>query len=283
MGIKPGFLRLPFPGDGLSRAATIALVGLITLGALEPILPFGDTQAIGLGPRLGSPAAAWPLGTDALGRSMLPRVLEGILLTFLLSTVAVVVAGVIGAVIGMAAGYFGRVFGEVTARIADMMFSFPPVLLGLLVTAIIGPGILSAMAAIFFVSLPAMIRVVRVATLDLATRDFVVLAEIAGASLVRKLFVHILPNVAGVIAVQAAYSISLGMLLESALSFLGLGVQPPSASLGALLREGSPYLAHAPWLIFAPGAVLALSILSVNLFGDGLRELVDPLEPRPLI
>ena len=283
MRTRPNFLRLPFAGDGLSRAATIALVILITLGVLEPILPFGDTQAIGLGPRLSGPAADWPLGTDALGRSMLPRVLEGILITFLLSTVAVAVAGVIGAIIGMAAGYLGRAFDEVISRVSDMMFSFPPILLGLLVTAIIGPGSLSAVAAIFFVSLPAMIRVVRVAVLDLAPRDFVVIAEVSGASLTRILFVHLLPNVAGVIAVQAAYSISLGMLLESALSFLGLGVQPPSASLGALLREGSPYLAHAPWLIFAPGAVLALSILSVNMFGDGLRELVDPLEPRPLI
>lgn len=283
MRIRPNFLRLPFSGDGLSRAATIALVILIVLGALEPILPFGDTREIGFGPRLSSPAAGWPLGTDALGRSMLPRVLEGILLTFLLSTVAVAVASVIGAIIGMAAGYIGHTFDEVIARLADMMFSFPPVLLGLLITAIIGPGSLSAIAAIFFVSLPAMIRVVRVAALDLAQRDFVVLAEIAGASLVRRLFVHILPNVAGAIAVQASYSISLGMLLESALSFLGLGVQPPSASLGSLLREGSTYLAHAPWLVFAPGAILAISILSVNLFGDGLRALVDPLEPRPLI
>lgn len=99
--IKPGSLRFPFAGDGLSRAATIALVGLIALGALEPILPLGDTQAIGSGPRLSSPAVAWPLGTDALGRSMLPRILEGILLTFLLSTVAVVVAGVIGAVLAL--------------------------------------------------------------------------------------------------------------------------------------------------------------------------------------
>ena len=283
MRIKPDYLRLPFAGDGLSRAATIALVILIVLGALEPILPFGDTREIGVGPRLSGPAAGWLLGTDALGRSMLPRILEGILFTFLLSTGAVAVAGVIGAVIGMAAGYFGRAFDEVIARVADMMFSFPPVLLGLLVTAIIGPGILSAMAAIFFVSLPAMIRVVRVAVLDLAPRDFVVIAEVSGASLARKLFVHLLPNVAGVIAVQAAYSISLGMLLESALSFLGLGVQPPSASLGSLLREGSTYLAYAPWLVFAPGAVLAISILSVNLFGDGLRGLVDPLEPRSLI
>jgi peptide/nickel transport system permease protein len=272
----------PFPGDGLSRAAVVTLVALFLLGVLAPVLPVGEPEEIGVGPRLGAPALGWPFGTDSLGRSMLPRVLEGIRLTLVLSTTAVLVAAIVGAVVGMLAAATHRFVDETISRAADVLFSFPPVLLGLLATAIIGPGATSAASAIVLITLPAMVRVVRAAALDVAGRDFVAVAEIAGASLGRRLFVHLLPNVAGVIAVQTAYSISLGMLIESALSFLGLGVQPPFASLGSLLREGSKYLTVAPWLVFAPGIVLALAILCVNLVGDGLRRIVDPLEPRPL-
>jgi peptide/nickel transport system permease protein len=168
-------------------------------------------------------------------------------------------------------------------RVADMMFSFPPILLGLLVSAILGPGILSAIAAIMLITFPIFVRVVRAATLDVAGRDFVTVSSIIGASFPRRIFVHLLPNVAGAVAVQMVYSISFGMLIESGLSFLGLGVQPPEASLGSLLREGNQYLGVAPWLTFGPGFVLALAILSVNLVGDGLRRIADPLEARALV
>ncbi len=276
------FIRLPFRGDVLSRAAVVAVIALLLAGLLAPVLPIGDPEAIGAGPRLNGPDGAFPLGTDNLGRPVLARIFEGILLTFILSTVAVLIASVVGAIVGMVAAYLHRTADEVISRFADVLFSFPPVLLGLLVTAILDPGIHSTIAAIVLITLPSMIRVVRAATLDVVGRDFVIIAEIAGASFGRRLFLHLLPNVAGVIAVQTAYSISLGMLIESALSFLGLGVQPPSASLGSLLREGAIYLDIAPWLVFGPGAFLAIAILSVNLLGDGLRSVVDPLEARPL-
>ena len=276
------YLRLPFGNDRLSQTATVVLVLLVLAGLLAPLLPIGDPEAIGAGPRLSPPGGGFPLGTDNLGRPMLARVFEGILLTFIVSTVAVLIASVVGALLGMIAAYTHRALDETVSRIADMLFSFPPVLLGLLVTAILSPGIHSAVAAIVLITLPAMVRVVRAATLDVARRDFVIVAEVAGASFGRRLFIHLLPNTAGVVAVQTAYSISLGMLIESALSFLGLGVQPPSASLGSLLREGALYLDVAPWLAFGPGALLAAAILSVNLFGDGLRAMVDPLEANPL-
>jgi peptide/nickel transport system permease protein len=276
------FVKLPFHGDGLSRAAVVAVIVLVVAGVLAPILPIGDPEAIGAGPRLSPPDGAFPLGTDNLGRPVLARVFEGILLTFILSTVAVLIASVAGAIIGMIAAYLHRTVDEVISRFADVLFSFPPVLLGLLITSILNPGVHSAATAIVLITLPAMIRVVRAATLDVVGRDFVVIAEISGASFARRLFFHLLPNVAGVIAVQTAYSISLGMLIESALSFLSLGVQPPNASLGSLLREGSLYLDIAPWLVFGPGVCLAVAILSVNLLGDGLRTVVDPIEARPL-
>jgi peptide/nickel transport system permease protein len=132
------------------------------------------------------------------------------------------------------------------------------------------------------VTLPLMVRVVRAATLTIADRDFVVTAEVGGASLARLLFIHVLPNIAGPLIVQATYALSVAMLVESGLSFLGLGMQPPDASLGSLVSQGNLYLVFAPWLVFAPGAVLALAILSVNLLGDGLRDMVDPRVQRLL-
>ena len=191
------YLRLPFGNDRLSQTATVVLVLLVLAGLLAPLLPIGDPEAIGAGPRLSPPGGGFPLGTDNLGRPMLARVFEGILLTFIVSTVAVLIASVVGALLGMIAAYTHRALDETVSRIADMLFSFPPVLLGLLVTAILSPGIHSAVAAIVLITLPAMVRVVRAATLDVARRDFVVVAEVAGASFGRRLFLHLLPNTAG--------------------------------------------------------------------------------------
>jgi len=166
---------------------------------------------------------------------------------------------------------------EIVPRLADLMFSFPAILLAIMISAILKPGTPSAIAAIVIETLPVMIRVVRAATLAVAEQDFVIQARIAGAGLGRILALHLLPNVATVIVVQAAYSISFGMIIESGISFLGLGVQPPEASLGSLLHDGRVYLSIAPWLVFVPGLVLAITILSVNLVGDGLRRTIDPL------
>ena len=158
------------------------------------------------------------------------------------------------------------------------MFSFPPLLLGILVVAIVSPGVISVMIVISLITFPTMLRVVRATTLGVMRRDFVVVSEIAGTSFARRLLIHIGPNVAETIAVQMVYSISVGMLVESGMSFLGIGVQPPIASLGVLLRDAVLYIEIAPWLTLAPGLTLSAAILATNLLGDGLRRLVDPVE-----
>jgi peptide/nickel transport system permease protein len=210
---------------------------------------------------------------------MLPRVIEGIGTTFVLSTGAVLITIVVGVIVGMLAAYRGGFSDELVVRLADILFSFPAVLLAILVAAIRGPGVSSAMAAVVLVTLPLMVRVVRSATRTVAGRDFVVSAEIGGTSTSRIVVTQLLPNISGPVVVQATYAISVAMLVESAVSFLGLGVQPPSASLGSLMQEGSFYLTVAPWLTAFPGVVLAVTILSVNLLCDGLR---DHFEPRPV-
>jgi peptide/nickel transport system permease protein len=272
-------LRLPFKGDGLTRAGVVVLVALVVIGLLGRVFGLGGDPTAFVGPRLAAPSSDYPFGTDSLGRSMLPRVIEGIGTTFVLSTGAVLITIVVGVVVGLLAAYRGGFSDEVVVRVADILFSFPAVLLAILVAAIRGPGVSSAMAAVVLVTLPLMVRVVRSATRTVARRDFVVSAEISGASTRRIVVTQLLPNISGPVVVQATYAISVAMLVESAVSFLGLGVQPPAASLGSLMQEGSFYLTVAPWLTVFPGIVLALAILSVNLLGDGLR---DRFEPRPV-
>lgn len=274
--------RLPIPRDGLSRAAMVTLALLLLFAVVGPFLPLGDPRAVGTGPRLAPPGPEWPFGTDTLGRSLLPRVIEGVRNTILLSVVAVTVTVAVSTPVALAASYVRGIFDGVVVRVVDSLFSFPSVLLAILISAIVGPGRFGALITIALVTMPLMIRVVRASALTIADRDFVVTAEVGGASLPRILFVHVLPNIAGAVIVQATYALSVAMLIESGLSYLGLGTQPPDASLGSLVAEGNTYLVFAPWLVFAPGTVLAVAILAVNLLGDGVRDMVDPRAPRAL-
>jgi peptide/nickel transport system permease protein len=268
--------------DPLMGIAAAILILLVLFGAFGPLLPLGDATAVGIGPRLAPPSARFPLGTDELGRSYLPRIVGGILVTFLVAAAAVLLTAVIGSMIGLAAACFRGRTDTVVARLADILYAFPPIILGLMTASLLGPGNISVVVVIVAATLPLFIRVVRSVALGVAVRDFVVVAQVTGASPLRVMLVHLLPNVASALIVQLTYALSIGMLIESGLSFLGLGTQPPYPSLGSLLQLGAAYLAIAPWLVFAPGIILALTILSVNLLGDGLRDAIDPLLGRAL-
>jgi peptide/nickel transport system permease protein len=266
---------LPFKGDLLSRIGAAILVFFVLVAVSGLFLPIGESDAIGTGPRLASPSAEFPAGTDTLGRDVLPRIVEGLRITFLLASIAVLLTAVVSIALAMIAAYYRGVIGELIARGADVFFAFPAILLGILVAVIVGPGSTAAVISIALICCPLMIRVVRASALTVADREFVTAAKVGGARPGRILLVHILPNIAGSAVVQATYVLSIAMLLESALSFLGLGVQPPQASLGSLVREGVVYLSVAPWLVLIPGVILALAIMSVNLVGDGLRDVLD--------
>jgi peptide/nickel transport system permease protein len=268
--------------DRLATVGAAVLMVLAALGAFGSWLPLGDPDQIGAGPRLAAPTTAMPLGTDELGRNFLPRVVRGIRITLVLALVSVSGTAILGTLIGLHAAYAGRRVDGIIVRLMDVMFAFPPLVLGLLVAALIGPGSLSALAVILFATLPLFVRVVRSVALNLVTRGFVTAAEVAGASRRRVILVHLLPNVLGTVIVQFTYAVSIGILIESGLSFLGLGSQPPQSSLGTLLRLGTVYLTIAPWLALSAGAVLALSIAAVNLCGDGIRDALEPLHGRTL-
>jgi len=274
---RPKAVRFPFRGDHMGQAGFLLLLSLLGLSVLAPLLPLGDPAAT-VGPALQGPSRQWILGTDELGRSLLPRVLEGVRETVVLSSVAVLAATVVGTALACFATYASTRADEVLTRLADLTFSFPIVLIAILTSAVVGPGRTVAMVAIFLVTLPTVIRVVRAEVLRVMDRDFVTAAEISGATTYRVVSRHLLTNVLGVVIVQGAYSLSLGMLLESGISFLGLGVQAPAASLGSLVGGGRIYVSIVPTYMIIPAVVLALAVLAVNLVGEALRARTDPLQ-----
>ena len=178
--------------------------------------------------------------------------------------------------IGIVAVYLTRAVDETVTRVADIMFSFPPVLLGLLVTAIAGPGMLSAVAVIVLFTLPTMLRVVRAAVITIRHRDFVVIAEVVGASFRRRVFVHLLPNVMTPALVIATLELARIIILDAALSFLGLGVQDPIPSWGKMISQGAQYMQQSPLIGLVPIVCIALTMLSFSFVGDGLRDALDP-------
>lgn len=265
--------------DWLGWGALAVVAGAVILSVIYPLLPLGNPDAF-VGPRFVPPGEHWLLGTDGLGRAQLPRVLEGMRTTFFISITVVTASTVSAVIVGTFVGLIGGAIDQIVARATDVLFAFPSFLLSLFVVAILGPGVTSTMIAIFVIGLPFMIRIVRAATLVVAERDFVTASQIAGASRLRMMFVHVTPNIAGIIVVQATYMASVAMFTEGTLSFLGLGVVPPNASLGSLVQAGTFYLAQIPELALIPGAILATLILSLNLLGDSLSDRWDPNATR---
>lgn len=278
---RPGF-RTALRADAVLTVAGAVLLVLIVLAAASVLTGFAGSTSATVGPRFQPPSAAWPLGTDNLGRSLLPRLLEGVWTTLLLSLIAVVVSGTISTILGMVSGYSSGAANEAVMRVVDVLYAFPALVLAILVSAIIGPGRVAAIASIVIITIPLMTRMVRIATKQIASRDFVLSARISGLRTPHVFVRHLLPNIAGTIAVQASYALSVAILVEGGLSFLGFGVQVPEASLGLLIQQGMLYMTKAPWLLLAPGIVLVVAILSVNLIGDSLRDAFEPRETRSL-
>lgn len=268
--------------DGLARTAMWTLAVLFALALLGRLFGLGGSPTEIVGPRLAAPSLAYPVGTDSLGRSVLPRLLEGIMTTLLLSAIAVLLTAVISTICGIVAGYRGGRAGGVIMRVGDILYAFPAIVLAILVAAVVGPGYIAALASIVLVTVPLMTRMVGQSARQVAQRDFVTSAVISGVSTPTVMTRHILRNVSGTIAVQGTYALSVAILVEGGLSFLGYGVQLPGSSLGLLVQEGTVYMVKAPWLIIAPGAVLVVAILAINIIGDSLRDRFEPREVRSL-
>jgi len=254
--------------------AIIASILLCAIFApwIAPYSPY-DLDVVAM---LQSPSGAHLLGTDELGRDLLSRTIYAARISMQVAFIAAGVGLVFGTLIGVAAAYFGGLVDLVLMRFMELLFSFPAILLAVVLMASLGTSILNAMIAIGIVFIPGFSRLARAATEVVLREQYVESARAIGMSHGRIVFVEILPNILAPLLVEAAVAFSYAILLESALSFLGLGAQPPEPSWGNMLNTGRGFMAQAPWLSIVPGAAIFLSVLGFNLIGDGLRDVLDP-------
>jgi peptide/nickel transport system permease protein len=254
-------------------AITLAL--LIT-AAVSLVYTPRDPLEMSISGRLQGPSEAHPFGTDQFGRDLLSRVMSGAVTSLLVGVIAVGIGMGIGVVLGMLSGYFGGWLDEVFMRLMDAVQGFPAILSALLIAAVFHPSITISMVAIGVAFLPIFARLTRASFLEFRDREFVLAARALGAGDPALIVRHILPNTVPPLIVQATISFPVAILAEAALSYLGLGTQPPNPSWGLMLKESQAFMGTNPWYAVFPGSAIALTVLGLNLFGDGLRDLLDP-------
>lgn len=260
-------------------AATLAIV-LIAFALFPGVFAPHDPAAISLSATLKPPSAEHWLGTDQLGRDMLSRVIWGSRVSLFVALCAVLGAGIFGGLFGIAAGYLGGIIDSVAMRIADIQLALPAVILALVLVGAIGFSMFNLILVLSLANWARFARVTRSEALSLRQRDFVLLSKLAGASRVRIIVQHIVPNVINTFIVLATLDVGIIIILEATLSFLGLGVQPPTASWGSMIADGRGYLETAWWICAVPGVVLMVAVLCANLLGDALRDWLSPSMTR---
>ncbi len=258
----------------LLALAILALV--IATAVLADVLAPYSPAAQSVLQRLKGPSAQHWLGTDDLGRDTLTRVIFGARVALIASLLAVGIALVLGVPVGLVSGYWGGLVDDVIMRLMDGMFAFPPVVLALTIVSVLGPNLVNAMIAIGVVYAPRVARLVRGQVLSLREEEYVLAARCLGASHGRLMWRHVFPGTLPPLIVQTSLSMGFALLAEASLSFLGLGVQPPTPSWGSMLRSAARYLDSDPWMAVGPGVAIFATILAFNLLGDGLRDVLDP-------
>ena len=257
-------------------AGMILAVGITAASAAAPALSRWSPVVQDPAHRLRPPGTQHPLGQDTFGRDVLARILYGGRVSLLVGVASVAIGGTAGTALGLAAGYYGGRVEGVLMRLVDVLMAFPSLLLGLTVLAVLGPGLERMIAAIGIVLSPPFARVAHGSTLVLVRREFVDAARSLGAGALRIIGRHVLRNILGEIVVLGGLLAAGAIRIEASLSFLGLGVSPPTPTWGSMIREGTPYLLDAPWLSVLPGVAILLAVLAFNLIGDALRDVIDP-------
>jgi len=256
---------------GLSIVFIIATTALLA----PYVAPYDPTQ-MHFQARFSSPSSHYLLGTDFYGRDILSRIIYGYRTSLLISSLAVMIASTLGSTLGIMAGYFGGQLDTLIMRTMDILFAFPVLLLAIVIVVIVGPGLVSTILAIGIVYVPIFSRIARGPTLSVKEDGYVEAAKALGEGSFRIILKHIIPNVSVPIFVQITISLATAILFESSLSFLGLGTQPPNASLGLMVSEGRNYIEISPWGTLFPGLAIALVVLGFNLLGDGLQQILNP-------
>ena len=259
----------------------VAAAGLIVCAVILILVVFGDLispydpQQINTIEALQPPSAAHWFGTDEMGRDLFSRVIYGARLTMAVSVVAVAISLAAGTALGLISGYAGGAVDLVISKFIEALSAFPMIMFALTITAILGPGLRNVMIAIGVAYVPAFARIVRGMTLTVREREYIESAVSIGLNRVEILLRYVLPNVSSVIIVQASLAAASAILSEASMSFLGVGVQAPQASWGAMLKAGYNYLSMAPWMSVFPGVAIVLAVLALNFVGDGLRDALD--------
>lgn len=260
----------------LAMFGGVMILALILTALLAEWLAPHDPILINAATRLQRPSATYPLGTDEFGRDVLSRIIFGTRISLKVGLVAVGFSTLIGTVLGLVAGYYGGWIDNLISRVMDVFFAFPTILLAIGIMAVLGSNLTNVMIAIGIVYTPIFTRVTRSAVIAVRHSEYVEAARALGSRDGRIIFAHILPNSMAPIIVQTTLSLGFAILAEAALSFLGLGTEPPTPSWGLMLNTGRGFMERAPWVAVFPGLAIMLAVLSFNVFGDGLRDALDP-------
>jgi peptide/nickel transport system permease protein len=260
----------------LAIVGLFIIVVMVTVAVFAPVLAPYDATQQGVGGRLEAPSAQHWLGTDEYGRDLLSRIMVGAQVSLSIAAAAVLLLTTIGVVVGAVSGYYSGIADSVLMRVVDMMMSVPSFFLLITVVAIFGASLINTMLVIGLTSWMATARLVRAQFLSIREKEFIEAIRASGASHTRIIFRHVLPNTIDIIIVQATLYISLAILLETSLSYLGLGAQPPTPSWGNMLSSGRTYMRSAWWVTTFPGLAIFLTVLAFNFIGDGLRDAFDP-------
>ena len=259
-----------------------ALVGgfliilFIITAFVGPLLLSQDPNEVQVANKLQPPSAEHWFGTDNYGRDIFTRIIYGMELTLRVGFLSVAIGGAVGVVFGIVAGYYGGWIDTVIMRIMDVLLAFPGILLALAIVSVLGGSLRNVIIAVAIYSVPAFARIVRGSTLSVRKLEYIDAVRALGASDTRIIFKHILPNIMSPIIVQATLRIATAILTASGLSFLGLGVQPPTPEWGAMMSDGRNFIVDAPHIILFPGLMVVIVVLAFNIFGDGIRDAMDP-------
>jgi peptide/nickel transport system permease protein len=268
--------RTPILDNPLNVVALALIAVFAACAVLAPLLAPYDPLAQELGSRLQPPSAQHWLGTDSLGRDIASRILFGARISLVIGIVVVASAGVVGTLIGLVAGYAGGFVDEALMRLTEVFLAFPALILAMAIAGALGPSLSNAIIAIAAVTWAVYARLVRGQILSLRRREFVEAARAIGASRIRILWHHLLPNVLAPLMIQASFDLGSAIIAAAGLSFIGFGAQPPTPEWGVMISEGRNYISTQPWLSLFPGLAILFAVGSFNLLGDGLRDAFDP-------
>ena len=265
-----------FRRNRFALVGSVFIIFIAIMGILAPVVSTHDPYKQSLRKRMKPPTAEHFMGTDELGRDVYSRLVYGARISLFVGIVGTTAGVICGTIIGLISGFFGGWVDTLVMRVIDIMYAFPGIVLAILIVSVLGPSLQNLILVLAIWAVPSLSRIVRGNVLSLVEQDYVLAAQALGAGRVRIMFLHLLPNTLAPIIVYATLGVAGAILTTAGLGFLGLGVQPPQAEWGNMLSNGRQYLRKAPLLMIFPGALISMTVISINLIGDALRDALDP-------